>query len=191
MTLVFVTNVLAWSAQVTFIAAVCAPLPRLLRLPGHVQYGFWRIVLAASLALPLLQPRHIAIATVMTTALGPAAPAGPTLVLHPHGGAARVNWPEWALIALAAGAVLRMGWMVLGSFMLRRMRTLGDPVGEDTAADVTDLASRIGARAAVRWIPRLRQPATFGFRRPMVLLPETHRPRTVARPAPRRVDGAR
>jgi TonB family protein len=181
MTVVLVTNVVAWSAQVAAIVIACAPLPRLLRLPAHVQYGFWRVVLAVCLALPLLQPWHTVVAGLETVAPITVAAAAPIFIFHPRAGGAPVNWAEWAMIALAAGIVLRLAWVVLGSLTLRRMRTMGEPVSGETSADVRDLASTIGARAAVRWIPGLRQPATFGLRRPMVLLPDTLReqPETV------------
>src|SRR3954449_4306457 len=56
-------NLLAYLAQIALVVVVCAGVPRLagLRAPS-VQYGFWRIVLLACLALPFVQPRHLRVA---------------------------------------------------------------------------------------------------------------------------------
>jgi hypothetical protein len=50
-------NVLAYSAQIGALVAICAGLPRLLRLSAPtVQHAFWRALLVVYLLLPFAQP---------------------------------------------------------------------------------------------------------------------------------------
>jgi TonB family protein len=63
-------------------------------------------------------------------------------------------------IVLLGGAAVRLVLLVVGLVRLRRLRSAGRPVAIDNA----------GA-AEVRFVAGLRQPVTFGLRRPVVLLP--------------------
>ena len=76
-------------------------------------------------------------------------------------------------MVLVAGAAARLLWMGAGLVSLGRLRTLG--VNAENDAEVEQLQEMLGTRADVRYVTGLRQPATFGLRRPVVLLPESLR----------------
>jgi TonB family protein len=70
---------------------------------------------------------------------------------------------------VAAGILLRLGWLLAGAYRLRllRRRSIPAEVAPDIEADRRELAPH----AALRWSAELTHPATFGIRRPVVLLP--------------------
>lgn len=175
MSATFVTNVFAWSAQVAAIVIVCAPLPRLLRLPAHVQYGFWRVALAVCIALPILQPWHTTIMPAVPVDVGRAIPLGRVFAVHQANTVAPIAWTTLLTSVLLAGIACRIAWVGIGWISLRRMRAMGEAVTADTMAETAELMSTIGARADLRWSRDLQQPATFGLRRPVVLLPDSLR----------------
>lgn len=174
-------NVLAWSVQVALVTVVCAPLPRLLRLPAHVQYGFWRLVLAGALALPVIQPWRVVASAATASQAGRSSTFVRVFPLQAqHPGVGLLGWPGLVMVGLVAGAILRLAWVTIGWIRLGRLRGLGQTIGDDLAADVAEIASGIPARADVRWIRGLSQPTTFGLRRPIVLVPETLRDQSPA-----------
>ena len=89
--------------------------------------------------------------------------------------AVRAGWLDIAFAILAAGVVGRLLWLAIGYFNLRLLRRGGDPVdpaevqGGEAAADLSSI------RVDVRYVSRLGQPVTFGFFRPVVLLPDSCR----------------
>src|SRR5262245_36666369 len=118
-------NAVAACAQIAFLVAVCAPLPRMvdLRSPG-VQYVFWRVLLAASLLLPILAPRRPAemvfVPAVAVTGSGsPANAVSGAAGLPP---ATHVDWLRVAEVVIVTGAAVRLAWIALGLLRLRRMR---------------------------------------------------------------------
>jgi protein TonB len=134
-----------------------------------VRYAYWRAILAICLLLPVLQGRHaprgrggMSVVTGLgeVTALGAVEPAAPLSAL---------DWTSIVLPVLAAGAIARLVWIGISLVRLRRLRRLGHPAVE--SAIHTELQSLIGARCEIRYVEALRQPVTFGFRRPVILLP--------------------
>ena len=84
------------------------------------------------------------------------------------------QWPstrDAVGIALALGAALRIGWLALGLLRLRRLGRSGR--GTITTDDYGDLQRVMQVEADVRWVDTVRQPVTFGLRRPVVLLPSS------------------
>ena len=165
------TNLLAYAAQVTLVVLACAGLPRLLglRAPGP-QYAFWRLVLAVCVLLPLLQPWQPAemifvprpgsggpVSSLPPPALAPAAAAPST----------EFDWVAAAQLVILAGIALRLAWVGLGMFRLRRMRRRAT----DAALGFDDLQQAIGASAPILWSSEVRHPVTFGVLDPVVLLP--------------------
>ncbi|HEY3886464.1 MAG TPA: M56 family metallopeptidase [Vicinamibacterales bacterium] len=168
------TNVLAWSAQVAMVTIACAPLPRLLRVPAHVQYGFWRVVLLACLGLPWLEPSRTIFVVAPETVFGQAVTLERVIAVQ-QSAAAGIAWPSLLITALVAGTACRLAWTTIGWLRLRGIQTMGNPVADDVASEAGELMSAIGASADIRWIEGLRQPSTFGLRRPVVLLPDALR----------------
>jgi TonB family protein len=174
------TNLVAWIVQGCLVALVAAAASRLLPIDAPaVRYAWWRTVLAVAVLLPLVQPWQpigllptgllpidapaLSVSVVPAAAtLTPGTPATATrTALQPSTAAAGV---------LVAGVLLRLGWLALGLMRLRRLRTAGEPAATSGAPDALQQIREAGA--SVRYVPRLRQPVTFGLRRPVVLLPE-------------------
>ena len=167
-------DVIAYSAQLALVIGVCAGLPRLLglRSPG-VHYFFWRTLLAACVALPLVQPWQpfdlgSVSSTVEQVSVAGAGSRLPAQHVPAFGPAANGSFVFAALLVLALGAAARLAWLVLGLSRLRSLRASAPPAG---APPFDDLQATIGTRASIRWCDRLDHPVTFGFRNPVVLLP--------------------
>jgi len=97
------------------------------------------------------------------------AAGGPTPVVA----AAGASWaPPLAvalLVVVAAGLVGRLLWLALGAMRLRQLRRRSEAV--TLSPDLAALRDTMAPHAAVRVTPVLTQPVTFGWRRPIVLLP--------------------
>jgi TonB family protein len=161
-------NLLAYSVQVLAVVLLATVMSALLRMdaPG-LRYLFWRGVLALCLLLPLLQGRaaparaaggSVAVDTGIAVSVAPAASGRPAF-----------DWTAAILPLLVLGATVRLAWLGISFGRLRRLRRRG----ERAAACGTheDLAALIGVRSEIRYVDALRQPATFGLRRPVILLP--------------------
>lgn len=142
-------NLIAWNLQIAALVAVAAVLPFLVRMkmPG-ARLAFWQGVLVALLALPLLRPWRAAatdgLVTVTSRVTG-TVPAG-------HG----FHLPgNLIAIVLGAGIAARLAWLVVGLLRLRRYRRASAPFEGDSV--------RISANVS--------SPVTFGFFKPIVLLP--------------------
>jgi TonB family protein len=164
-------NAVAAFAQIAVLVAVCAGLPRLLRLraPG-VQYLFWRAVLAACIFLPIFQPRKLVQMVFVPAPAGAALPlpgtdAIPALNVPPA--SATIDWWIVAAVVIVAGIVGRLAWMAAGIRRLIRMRARA----HEEAVGFEDLKGAIGAAARICWSTDVRHPVTFGLFRPVVLLP--------------------
>ena len=153
-------NLVAYSLQIGLLVGLAAFVPAVLRLrvPG-AKLAYWHILLAACLLLPLVRypwqqeapGGTVQVSTVMTT-IGPAAPAPrPTMPRS-----------EIALLVLAAGAMIRLAWLASGFLRLRRYRRHSRPL---------EPAPAWGVEAQLLISDEVISPVTFGFRRPVVLLP--------------------
>jgi TonB family protein len=166
-------NLAAYSAQVACIVVIGGLAATLLRIDvPAVRYAYWRAVLAVSLGLPWLQGRiartsgpAAAIGTI-DVATAPAAAA----VSAPHASAAAAWWPGALVAVVIAGAVLRLLWIAGGLLRLRRLRREGALLAL-TPIDETFRRS-LAPQATVREVSGLRQPVTFGWRHPVVLVPD-------------------
>jgi TonB family protein len=162
-----VQNLGAVCAQGLLVAAVAAVLGRLLPLdrPG-LKLAWWQTVLFAILVLPWLGPWAsvpVGRVEVSLTAFGP-------LLASPTGAFGRWSWAEVVAAALLAGFAGRVAWLAAGGWRLRACRrraTILDPRGTALAG----LDEAFGVRAAFLVADAVGAPATFGLRRPVVLLP--------------------
>jgi TonB family protein len=159
-----VNATLVWNNAVTYflqmgllvgLAALAPPLLRL-RLPG-AKLAFWRLLLAACLLLPLVQPwrQHVVAASVEISTK--------TLAVQPVQDHTRrlPSGPELALALLGAGALARFAWLMAGFWRLQRYRRHSQPLPSPTAWSAAD----------IRISDQIASPVTFGFRDPVILLP--------------------
>ncbi len=165
-------NVVSYSAQIAILVAVCAALPRALRVssPG-LQYAFWRLLLAVCLVLPLVEPwRRVEMAFVPATAGGAVPVTAMTAAAVPQSWIPPVSF---GAIATAAGILLvigicaRLAWLLAGFLRLRWMREHAI----EPARGFGDLQDTVGTAADIRWSREVRHPVTFGIFHPVVLLP--------------------
>jgi TonB family protein len=147
-------NIFAWSVEIAIVVAAAALAAFVLRLraPG-ARLFYWRVVLVASLLLPLVRPWKPQPITGDVTVS--------TVVLSTHVDAATLHYPsprEAVLWLLAAGIAVRLLWLGVGFWKLGRYRRQSRPFG-----------SRDGA--ALLLSNAITSPVTFGAWRPVVLLP--------------------
>ena len=162
-------NLVAYSLQVAAIVLIATIAVAILRVhvPG-VRYVIWRVVLALCLVLPFIQGRQLP----ETASSGGAAietAVSPSVVPAAAQSALPFDWTSAALPVIAAGVVARLGWLALSFGRLHRLRRRGERAESCRAHD--DLQELIGVRCDVHFVDRLRQPVTFGLRRPVILLP--------------------
>ena len=180
-TAITLDNLVAYILQSTALIVVAVAALWALRfdVPG-VRYLALRVTLAVALVLPLLQPR-VSLPPAAESVSAPASTVGvaqraagtgaPNVRFGLHS-SAMAGSPPASLVAavLIAGIVGRFLWLGLGLWRLQLLRRAGETsAGEDYA----DLQKVIGTRAELRYVAGLGQPLTFGFRRPIILLPES------------------
>jgi TonB family protein len=126
--------------------------------------AYWQALLAVCLLLPALQPwrSHSAAGATLSWVVV----AGPATAVAPGG----VEAAALGVGLLATGTLLRLAWLAIGLRRLAHLRRRAqrlDPVPPVLA----DLAARVGVRAGFYVSAEVDAPATFGHRRPTVLLP--------------------
>lgn len=162
------TALLTYSAQVLILvaAAALAALVARLSLPA-ARLHYWRAVVMLCLLLPaapgLPSSSKSATVTFELAAGGAAAPVVATNASFAPTIAAAL------LAVVAAGFAGRLLWLALGAVRLRQLRRRSQPAALST--DLAQLRDSMAPQAAVHVTPDLTQPVTFGWRRPIVLLP--------------------
>lgn len=164
-----VQNLLAASEQAAVVVAIASLLVWALRIdaPG-VRYAIWRTLAALCLLLPWIQ-RHrltdarslVSVNVAAITSMNGAAAGSP---------AGHLNTAAVVLAVLAAGALIRLLWLLIGVARLRHLRR--DGLIESASLVAGDLQRTLGTRAELRYSSRVPQPVTFGLTAPVVLLPE-------------------
>ena len=154
------------SAQLLVIVSVAAIAETLARVTDpRLRLTYWRGVALACLALPLSAltgPEAFGPGATFLVAVEGAGSAPLRAVLPAAG---RVVW--WLL---CAGAVARVGWLCAGAMRLRQLRQRSRTAG--LTRDLEELRSDIAPRAELRISCEVAQPAGFGLRHPVILLPE-------------------
>jgi len=158
-------NVLRYSLQIAVIVGVAAVAARLLAIRvAHVRLAYWRVVVVLCLALPVF-PR-LAPPPSRTVGL-PLAARVESSIAAAAGSSARGF--AWLPAVLLTGASLRAVWLGLGLRRLRRLRRSG--VAAMLAPDLRAAAQAVAPLVEFRCNDEVEQPSTFGFRRPVVVLP--------------------
>lgn len=156
----------AYSAQlfvVVGMATLALWLFRLTRPAARLLY--WRAVGATCLALPLLAfrvagPEEVSVEFGHATLVALAGEPAVSIVVN-AGAAAAWIW--------FAGVIVYSARLAAGALRLRRVRCRSTPAALDAAIDA--LRMGLAPHAEFRWSSDVRQPATFGLRRPVILLP--------------------
>jgi len=165
-------DLFVYSAQVACVVAVGAGIAAVIRIDAAgVRYVYWRALLALCLVLPWLQVRQSIVVPIVSppTTMNATAQSVPATAGAPPIAVATTDWTTivaWALIAGVALRILRVG---VGLWRLRRLRRTGRHA--PMCAVHEDVQRLLRTRAEIRYVPG-GQPVTFGFRQPVVLLPE-------------------
>jgi bla regulator protein blaR1 len=152
-----VAALLTWSEQVCVVAAAGALASFAIANP-KVRLAMWQGLLLVLLMLPVIEPWR-------TSAAVGATPAGPIAAAFTGKPVERTVWSaEYWLWIIAAGALMRLFSLGLGLWRLRSYRQRARPLAEPRL--------RV-ASAAARWYvsDAIASPVTYGWRRPVILLP--------------------
>jgi TonB family protein len=165
-------NFLAWMLQVLVFASVAAALPLALRIRHpRTQLAYCHLALVVCLALPWLQRwRHPVI--VVERGGPPLSHAAPVPPRDPRPSPAPIPWQRIAVWTLAAGAAGRLCWILAGLWQIRRYRIDSTPL-YPAPASVAAARAITRCDAAICVSPGSVGPVTFGFLRPVILLPES------------------
>jgi len=163
------SNAVSYAAQVAVVLAVGLLAPRLLRLRSPaVSMRYWQLLLLAVLLLPMLQPWHAPVSgTVTVRAVGIAVADSFADAIPARLSLAAGSWP---LVFVGSVAVARLVWLGIGLWTLGRLCSRARPDDRLRHA-AAELQQRLGTRASVLVSHQISMPLTFGWRRPVVLLP--------------------
>jgi len=151
-------NLVAYSLQIGLLVGLAAFIPTALRLrQPQARLFYWYLLLVTCLALPAIRPwQHQVVNSnvQVTTTIIAIAPSIPVRRTMPRS--------EMALLLLAAGAAIRVIWLAVGFWKLRRYRLHSRPLAG---------ASEWRTDADLRISDAVVSPVTFGYRNPVILLP--------------------
>jgi len=168
-------NVVSYVVQVSLITAATGAGLTLARVRSpRVRYAAWTALLWIAGLLPLLQPwdvtTTIVVATQALTSAGVPGAVAAAIDVPPLRSGAAAAWNP-VVVLLLAGTTCRLLWLLAGVIRLRG-------IARRAGSDLTDgiaLQAAIQTQADIRYSGDLAQPATCGFRRPIILLPLTLR----------------
>jgi len=162
-----VQNLGAACLQGLLLAAAALVLARLMPLERpRVMLWWWQAVLLACLALPWAQPWAPGLTGRVEVALLRIGPA----LAEPGTAFGRWAWADVLAAVVAAGVLLRAAWLAAGLLRLGAFRRRAIPL-EPRRTALAGLENTLGTRAAFLVSDEVGSPATFGLRRPVVLLP--------------------
>jgi TonB family protein len=170
-----IDNVVALTVQAAALALAGAPLPWLLRVRSpRARLAYWRALLLACLLLPAIQPW-------VPQALQDGASVPGETELVAGGVVSHADAPSTAGVAnvfpriqildlVAAGIGLRACWFLAGLVTLSRVRRRAVRL-DPRPGSVVDAIGLAGADAEFRLASTPARPVTFGFFRPVVVMP--------------------
>jgi TonB family protein len=165
------SDVIAHGVQTACVVAVGGALAAIVRIDAaDLRYLYWRALFVLCLALPWIQVRERIELSVPSSEMA-ANPVSQNLMAAGNLSAAppTADWLSLVGWVLVAGIVFRLLRVGFGLWRLRRLRTAGRIAVPCEAHE--DAQRLVRARAEIRYVPS-GQPVTFGFRRPIVLLPD-------------------
>jgi len=171
-------NLGAFALQTCAIVAAAALLVWLLQVSSPAtRYTCWRMALFACLVMPwlLIQQAELVQPPEPGTIPGLVTPVaistgivGVSDLRVPPAPAAPLPWDRVVVFVILAGATVRATWLTIGWLRLRRLRTRAVAVEDE---DYREIQALLGTQATLKAVEGLTQPATFGLRRPVVLIP--------------------
>jgi protein TonB len=165
-----IDNLAAIGAQSVWLVIICTLLVSALRIDApSLNYLLWRLVAAAIVLTPWLQTPQAGETALDETIVADVGQPARMLAMGVQPPEPTLDWTSLAVTLIGLGVVLRLLWLAAGLWRLRRLRREGE---EMPHRQHEEMQRQLGTRAEVRFVEALRQPATFGVWRPVVLLPE-------------------
>ena len=159
---VWLNNLAAWWLQTGIVTAMAAVLLRTMPVRSpRAMLAYLQALLSLCLVLPALEPWRVASDAPLA-----ATSAVSTLRISTLSGVP-ISFPSAVLVLLGAGIAVRLMWLTVGYWRLRRYRRDASLVHAEAAA----LREKLGVKAEMWVSSEISTPVTFGFRRPTVLLP--------------------
>ena len=155
-------NLLMWSCQAAAVILVAVAVTRILRTAPPVgRLALWQIALIASLLLPVVRPWQSEVFTGVATVSRASVPSA---FVAPHVAPAWYSLPpeQWLFTLLGAGVFLKVVQMGLGLLRLRQYRRNARPFTGNPSWNI---------EARLLTSDEISSPVTFGFFRPVILLP--------------------
>jgi len=166
-------NLAAWSVQVAVLGLAAAALSRLLPIERPAaRLAFGQALLAVVLGLPLVQPWHATAPAVTWSLAFTPSPVSVAPLARPGSAPASPVIPGWPLAAaglLLLGVSFGLMRVAAGLVRLRSLRRDSRPL--DAPPWLLALRDDVAPRARFLLSDAAGTPATFGLRRPIVLLP--------------------
>jgi beta-lactamase regulating signal transducer with metallopeptidase domain len=166
-------NLVAWSLQVGVLGLAVAALARLLPIERPAaRLVFGQALLALVLGLPLVQPWQARAAAVSWSSTLTPSPASLAPRAMPGGAPSSPTIPHWPIAVaglLLIGASYRLARVGAGLVRLRTLRRDSRPL--DVPPWLAALRDDVAPRTRFLISGEAGTPATFGLRRPIVLLP--------------------
>jgi bla regulator protein blaR1 len=170
-TSIVLSDILSYSLQLTLVIGAGAALAVAFRIrEPRVTLACWRTLLVVCLVLPLCQPwlksdAPIAEPSIASQGIEVEAQLSPAV-------AAPTAWsiPSLALLILCAGATIRAVWLTTGAVTLARLRRTAQRLVPLPAA-FCEAEARLGVQPGIYISGRIAGPITFGWRRPVVIVP--------------------
>ena len=165
-------NFLSWAAQVSVIALAGAVLPAIFRIHHPRSHLAWcHALLLACIVLPLIQPWHHPVIS-SPTASHPELADTANVTDGTPSGQAPIPWSRIVAWILLAGIVARLCWFLGGLRQIRRYRNAATPLR--CLPEPVRRARKLTNRDAFFYISTGNiGPVTFGWFRPIILLPES------------------
>jgi TonB family protein len=151
-----------YALQVALVIGACGGVLGVVRVPVSTRLLAWRTILILCLILPWVPT------TVAPDVASPAARVALRSIAQ-EAAATASTWSSLLILGLGVGAGARGAWLILRLRRLRRLRFDSAPIHLD--ARLTCIRDEVAPRAELRTHPDVVVPATFGWRRPIVLLP--------------------
>src|SRR5262245_40857777 len=168
-------NLGAFALQAGLLVVAGALLQRVFRIgEPRASLAYWRTLLVVCLLLPFCQPLRVVAPPATASAVMTSASDEPTVSVNeaPVSSLARpwLTVERILLVVLVAGLAARGGWLVIGAWVLGRIRREATPLAPLPEA-IARAQTRVGTTAAMYVSARIAGPITFGLRRPVVVFP--------------------
>lgn len=168
-------NLGAFAVQIGLLVVAGVLVQQLFRIrEPRVSLAYWRTLLVVCLALPFCQPWQVVTPPATESAVTSSAPDEPagaaTETATSIPARSSITAEGLVLVALAAGLAVRGVWLVIGAWMLGRIRREAAPLAPLPEA-IARAQTRVGTTAAMYVSPRIAGPITFGLRHPIVVFP--------------------